>query len=240
MNKWEGAWHVAKYEWRKDRVGMIITTLFIAYMLLVSRSFYMDAWSGQLDLSVIWLVDFAQLAILPMLGFPANRTTFKAWREDCYTRRLVQWRVLPISVSQLVMGRLIQLTGLLTIGLLLYFAILYGSAAPIREHIGVGPYIGYVIIWFSYSVAIASMYSMWEQGFSGKIYMVLCFGFAALYLTAAAVLGSNEKSISLYLLERMADGNWWYPVVAVVGSSAFVYGMYRLTCRRLRMRSFTR
>ncbi|GMK40946.1 hypothetical protein PCCS19_40020 [Paenibacillus sp. CCS19] len=240
MNKWEGAWHVAKYEWRKDRVGMGITLLFVAYMLLVSRTFYIDVWSDQLDLSVTWLVDFAQLAILPLLGFPANRTTFKAWREDCYTRRLVQWRVLPISVNQLVMGRLIQITGLLTVGVLLYFAILYGSTAHLREQLGIGAYIGYVLIWFSYSIAIASMYSLWEQGFSGKKYMIICFAFAALYLAVAAVLGANDKSVSLYLLEQLADGNWWYPVVAIVASGAAVYGFYRLTCRRLRMRSFTR
>jgi hypothetical protein len=70
--------------------------------------------------------------------------------------------------------------------------------------------------------------------------MTACFLYAILYLAATAILGANEKSISLYLLEALADGNWWYTVGALVGSAAIVYGMYRLTCRRLRMRSFTR
>ena len=240
MKKWEGAWHLAKYEWRKDRVGMIITAVFVAYMLLVSRSFYVDVWSEKFDMSVTWLVDFVQLAILPLLGFPANRTTFKAWREDCYTRRIMQWRILPITLSQLVTSRLIQLTGLLLAGQLLYFAILYASTAPLREQLGFGSYLGYVLIWFSYSIAIASTYTLWEQGYSGKVYMNVCFAYAGLYLALAVVLNLNGKSVSLYLLERLAEGNWWYSAVAVVVSSAVVYGMYRLTCRRLQIRSFTR
>ncbi|QKS47636.1 hypothetical protein HUB94_25065 (plasmid) [Paenibacillus cellulosilyticus] len=240
MNKWEGAWHLAKYEWRKDRAGMLITAIFIAYMLLLSRTFYMDAWNNQANMSIDFLVDFTQLVILPLLGFPANRTMFKAWRDDCYTRKMVQWRTMPISLGQLVTGRLIQVAGLLSVGVVLYFVILYGSTEPLREHLGIGPFIGYVIIWFSYSVAMASTYTLWEQGYSGKIYMLICFAYSFVFLAITAVLGANDKSVSLYLLNKLADGNWWYPVVALIGSSAVVYGMYRLTCRRLRIRSFTR
>jgi hypothetical protein len=240
MNEWQGAWHLAKNEWRKERAGMIFTAFFIAYMLLMTNMFYLDAANEQADMSTSWQVDFVQLAILPMLGFPASRTMFRAWRDNCYTRKMIQWRTLPISTRQLVTGRLIQLGGLLAIGSFIYFAILYGITEPLREQIGIGSYFGYFIIWFSYSVAIASTYVFWEQGFSGKIYMLVCIGYAIIFLAIGFLLGAYDKSVTLQLLEAMAEGNWWYMVVAVIGSSAVVFAMYRLTCRRLQVRSFTR
>lgn len=240
MNEWQGAWHLAKQEWRKDRAGLFVTALFIAYMLILTRMFYLEPANQQAE-SSFWMVDFIQLAIMPMLGFPATRTLFKAWRDDCYTRKIIQWRTLPISLNQLVVGRMIQITGLLAIGVLIYFVILYGSVAPLREQLGIGPFIGFVLIWFSYSVVIASTYMFWEQGYSGKIYMLVSCAYAMIYLAVAAILAVyGKKSISQYLIRAMADGNWWYTVVALVCGAAIVYGMYRLTCRRLQVRSFTR
>jgi len=239
MNGWRGAWNLAKFEWRRDRVGMLITVPFILYMLMLLYQFYKDVNEASTS-SMGWLVDILQLAWLPILGFPANRMLMKAWREDAFTNKIVGWRIMPISVRQIVAGRIIQLLGLLLGALLIYFIALYAISEPLREQLDIVSYAGYVLFWIGYAVGIAASYTFWEQGFSGKTYTIGSFFYVFLYMGAAVLMGRSGHSVTVGVMRELQGGNWWYTAGSLVFGALMLLLVYRLTCMRLQVRSYTR
>ncbi|WP_127532680.1 hypothetical protein [Paenibacillus kobensis] len=239
MNGWRGAWSLAKFEWRRDRVGMLIVVPFILYMLVFVYSFF-DELHDPDNLAMSWTVDTLHLALLPILGFPANRMIMKAWREDAFTNKIVSWRILPISVRQIAAGRLIQLIGLLAIGNFAYFISLYTISDTLRGELDIASYVGFVLFWFGYAAGIAGSYAFLEQGFSGKTYTIGSFLYVFLYAGAGIVLYKGKHSIMLGMIRELQNGNWWYTAGSLVFGALMLLLVYYMTSMRLKVRSYIR
>ncbi|EFM11247.1 conserved hypothetical protein [Paenibacillus curdlanolyticus YK9] len=240
MNDLQGAWHIAKHEWKKDWIGLLFILVFIGYMLTMTLPFFRNAFDPSQSFPFGWAVDFLQIAILPVLGFPMNRTLFRAWREDSFTNKIMHWRILPISVRQIVAARQIQLFGILSAALFIYFAVQYAISPTLQEHVGIVHYIGYSLCWFGYAMGIGATYTFWEQGFSGKLYTIASFGYVVIYFLIPTLMNSNEESISIRILTALESGNWWYTVGALLLAAILCAVSYWGSVRRLSVRVYNR
>ncbi|GFN29962.1 hypothetical protein [Paenibacillus xylaniclasticus] len=239
MNGWRGAWSLAKFEWRRERIGMMIMLLFICYLLMIVYSFF-NNMNDPDTLKMSWTVDTLHLALLPILGFPMNRTIMRAWRENSFTNRIISLRTLPISVRQIVAGRLIQLMGTLALGQAVYFIALYAISDTLRGELDIGTYIGFVLFWFGYSAGIAGTYTFLEQGFSGKTYTLWSFLYLLLYFGTGYVLYNEKQSVTFGVIRELQHGNWWYTAGSLLFGVILILLVYIFTSMRLKVRSYSR
>ncbi len=216
---WKGAWYLAKHELAKDRWKSLFTLFFIGYLLLFTVSLINDGFEGENGSFGNWSLDFIYLSILPVLGFVVNKTMMRSWKENSYTRKIAQWRTLPISSKQIALGRIIQFTIVLFAAQLVFFLLQFLIAREMGVDISTGNFVLYGISWFGYSLTMGIGYVYWETGHSGKTY----FFFNIIYLVLLLVI-----SISLSLLDignivagslhAIENGSWWLPIVTVTAS----------------------
>ncbi|NIK79568.1 fumarate reductase subunit D [Paenibacillus castaneae] len=238
MNVWKGAWFLAKHELAKDRWKSLISLLIVGYLLLFTVPLFLDANSDETG-SINWAMDFVYLTILPCLAFCFNQSMMRYWKNDAYTHKIAQWRTMPISSKQIAIGRLIQLTIVLFVTQLVFFSLQYLIVYMNDVNISIGYFALYGLLWFAYSLTIASMYVYWELGHTGKTYFIMNLLYILLYLILTLCLAllkiGNIVITSLHFIE---DGNGWIVLVALaITALALFIGMKRIE-NRLEKRSY--
>ncbi|MFD1955623.1 hypothetical protein ACFSL6_16005 [Paenibacillus thailandensis] len=237
MNKWQGAWHIARHELARGKIGSIITVLFSAYLVFTTFPLY-DIPAEQPELSRN-VLDFILLAVFPVLGFSFNRSTFRYWREDICTHSLAQWRTMPIPVESIALGRLLMLAIHLVPAAVLYFTALYFAVPGLKEAYDVGPYILGALFWLFYSLGVASVYLYYELTLSGKRYTVVCFVVLFLFVAVAIGAGMAELALVVGVFDAIQQGSWWYTALALLFGAASLVGIgYNRLCAKLKARTF--
>ncbi|RCW48917.1 hypothetical protein [Paenibacillus prosopidis] len=238
MSEWKGAWFLAKHEMLKDRWRSLITLAFIIYLLIFSIPLFTADLEGESN-PFTWATDFIYLSLLPCLGFVFNKTMMGYWKNDTYTKKMAQWRTMPISSKQIALGRLIQLTIVLFIAQLIFFTLQYSVLYMNHVNIPVLDFVMYGLFWFCYSLALATAYVYWEIGHTGKTYFLMnficIFGFLVITICLAVFKAGNIVVTSLHVIE---NGNWWIvlAVLAVTVAALFI-GKNRMV-ERLEKRSY--
>ncbi|GLX68882.1 hypothetical protein [Paenibacillus glycanilyticus] len=235
MNIRQGAWHIAKHELSRDWLGIVFTVLFSLYLAFITIAVYNDT-----EQTTSWLLDLLFMVAFPSLAFVMNKTTLHFWREDNFTGKLAEWRTLPIPLSHLVIGRMIQLVIVLTLVLTIFFTIQYVLVDRLHEHLSVGAYLLYVVFWYFYALSMAVLYAYFEIGHSGKTYAVFCFIYVAVFVLICVGFGLTHVGIVDGLLDEAEKGHWWYSAAALVVCILTMYTGYWIIKRRLKQRHYTK
>jgi hypothetical protein len=228
---WKGAWYLAKHELAKDRWKSLLSLVLIGYVLLFTVPLINDVVQGEEEGMASWAVDFIYLTILPCLGFVMNQTMLRFWKENSYTKKLAQWRTLPISSKQIALGRIIQLTIVLFLALLVYFILQFLLVRGMGADIDAGSFILYGLFWFGYSLTMAIAYVYWEVGHSGKMYFLFNFIYIMVLLVISISLTLFEiGNVVATTLNEIESGNWWITIAAItVSAVAFWAGLIELS-----------
>ncbi|ANY65503.1 hypothetical protein BBD42_02750 [Paenibacillus sp. BIHB 4019] len=234
---WQGAWHILIYELRKTRWGFLGSLLLALYMAIVLGFLYrfneMDVSAGE-----YWAIDFVFLTTLPCLGFVLSRSSMSCWRNDTYSEKLAEWRTMPITVPQIIWGRMLQIAVMLFPLQIIFFLIQYFLVDGLREAISPGAYLLYGLFWFLYSLGMAATYAIWEYGFTGKTYMIVCVLYCIMYMLISTLLSFNGFSIVNSVLTGFENGEWWYLLVGLLVSMTGIAISYVCLKHRLETRSF--
>ena len=234
MNIRQGAWHIAKHELSRDWIGIVFTVVFSLYLALITIAIYNDE-----ERIMSWLLDMVFLVTFPSLAFVMNKTTMRFWREDTYTGKLAEWRTLPIPLSHLVIGRLLQLVMVLTLVLTIFFTTQYVLVDRLNEQISVGAYILFALFWYCYALTMAVAHVYFEIGHSGKAYALFCYINVGLFVLISVVIGIAKAGIVQGLLDELEKGHWWYTAAAFAVCISTLYSGYRIIKRRLKQRHYT-
>ncbi|MBD2868462.1 hypothetical protein [Paenibacillus arenilitoris] len=239
MDLWKGAWYLAKHELAKDRWRSLFTFAFVLYMLLFSVPLFIDNWEGEASRRFAWATDFIYLSLLPCLGFIFNKTMASYWKNDAYTKKMAQWRTMPISSRQIALGRLIQMAAVLLASQLLFFLLQYVILRLSGVELSPVSFILYALFWFFYSITMATAYVYWEIGHTGKIYLIVNFIYIFLFLLVTTALTMFKSgNIIVNSLLAIEDGNWWIVLAALAAAVAAVFiGVNRME-NRLEKRSY--
>jgi len=208
MGLWQGAWRLARFEIGTARGSILVTAILFVYMSVLGMVFMDDLFRGDLSRGARWAPDFIYLSILPNMGFLMNRAVLQYWRDDPYSRKLAVWRTMPISLKQIVLGR-IMVMGLVAVPIaLLFFGLQYGLSGPARESLSLLEYMNFALFWLAYALfsGIALIYC--ELGFSGRTYFIICCGTFILYAPLTLLLWLSGQTAIERTIHAAASGNW--------------------------------
>lgn len=236
---WKGAWYLAKHELAKDRWKSLYTLAFVGYLLLFTVPLLNDVVDGEDKNMISWATDFIYLTILPCLGFIINQTMMRSWKENSYTRKMAQWRTLPISSRQIALGRIIQLAVVLFCAQLLFFILQFLLVRNMGADLSVGHFALYALFWYGYSLTMAIGYVYWEVGHSGKIYFFFNLAYIVVLLAISASLAIFKVgNIVVTSFEAIENGFWWISLAAIAVSAVAIFiGVNRIE-KRLESRTY--
>lgn len=236
MNDWRGGWRIAKHELWRDRMGLMFTFIFTVYLTAVTFPLTKALFAGQPDESWTCAIDFMMLSVLPSMGFMVSGFTMKYWKDDSFTRKLALWRTMPISIPQIVTGRLLLLFVVMIPILFIYFISQYVIALAIGQALPLYPLILYALFWSGYSIALAIQYVYWEQSVSGKTYFLICSVYLVIIAVLVAVLWFSGIGLTRHLTASVSRGEWWYPGSALAAAALSVMFGSRLIAGSIRKR----
>ncbi|MGO4108314.1 hypothetical protein [Paenibacillus sp. YAF4_2] len=235
MNTRQGAWHIAKHELSRDWIGIVFTALFCVYLSLITIGVYNDEDGAK---ALPWILDTVFIVTFPSLGFVMNRTTMKFWKDDTFTGKLAEWRTLPIPLTQLVIGRLMQLVIVLTVVLTLFFTFQYILVDRLHDQISIGAYLLFALFWYFYALSMAVTYVYWEIGHTGKVYALFCYISVVVFALICLVIGLAKASVVLGLLNEVKEGHWWYTAAAFLVCVITLFSGFRIIKKRLKHRHY--
>jgi len=238
MSVWNGAWRLAMHEMKKERWGLLFTLVFVVYMLIFTIPSLTDSLETGGSNVFNWASDFLNIALLPIMGFVINRSMMNYWKNDYYSQKLAQWRTMPISLKQIVTGRIIQTAVTMMMSHLVLFTLAYLYMNHMLESFSLKSFVLYAVTWFCYSLATAISYLYWELGYSGFTYFLMTFAYLGFYFLLTTVLMILIKgSISVGLFQAFEQGYWWIALIAVAAVGLAIVGGIAITERRLANRN---
>lgn len=240
MNTRQGAWLLAKEEFKKIRWKHLITIIFIGYFTMFLVPMFTEALEEKDEMAMVyWSVDFIMVTLLPCLGLMSTQAWGNYWRTDSYTKKLAVWRTMPISVKQIVWGRLLLLITNAVPALILFFIIFYFAGRAASSSIVVETFVPFAIFWTGYSVAGSLIYIYFETGFSGKNYFWFCMcvtiGLLAAMVVSTWLLKSSFVLSSYTFIE---DGGWWLALIGIAMAALAIIIIHPLMEKKLRTRSY--
>lgn len=206
MSSWQGALKLFRHEMRRSWVGVLITIGFYSYIGFVLTVVLGDMLASMKSGEglVVFPVDFLMLTLLPNMGFVMNRTVFHYWKTNSFTRKIAYWRTMPIGFQSIVISRMLQLVAMLTIVGVYFFGLEYALVGELRETLSFGQYLLFALFWMGYALMMGSGYMFAEQCFSGRTYLLVCWGYIMLFIlivTGLWYLGFSPSLLSLELAE---------------------------------------
>ncbi|WP_168119848.1 hypothetical protein [Paenibacillus sp. HB172176] len=234
-----GAMFLAKEELRRSKWKPILVLFFIAYMLIFIVPMFVDALNGEEVMFIQWTMDFLMISLLPIFGFMCTQTSFSYWKSDVNARKLSSLRVFPISLRQIVWGRILTILATSLPALLLYFISFFICAAAYGAEIRVGAMISFSILWAAFSICISMVYLFVEMCFNGKTY----FLFSLLYVFGLLItLMLISLTFDISLIERSMhacmNGFGWIAIVAGAAAALMIIIVQKQVRNRLQSRNY--
>lgn len=238
MDIWQAAVRLFRHEVGRSWGGLLTTILFFVYFSLVMspvlRDLIRDNDGGG---SSSWIGDFLYVTLMPCLGFMMSRGMMKYWQNDPYTRKLAYWRTLPISLTSIVLARLLQQAVVLLIVAFFFFGVQYAFVKELRGMLNIGEYMLFILIWLGYSLAIGSSYIYFEQTVSGRQYLIVCIAYLVLYVIVVLGLRLSGVALLMETLQAAERHTIWLPAgMAIVGIAVMIASGIMLR-KRLAVRS---
>lgn len=240
MNTWQGAWFLAKDELKRTRWKHLITLIFIGYLALFLVPMFAEGLEEEDAFTLYWAVDFVTLTLLPCLGLMATQTIGIYWKTDSYTKKLAVWRTMPITIKQIVLGRVMLLIANGVTAQILFFILFYFAGRSINKSIELDTFILFALLWIGYSIASGIIYIYIETGYSGKFYFWFCMVVTFVFLGAMILYSLMLKhSLVLISYEAIDSGAWWISFIGIALAILAIYIGRQVMEKKLRSRSYT-
>ncbi|TJY40801.1 hypothetical protein E5161_16820 [Cohnella pontilimi] len=239
MTGWKAVWTIARFGWKRDWIGVMITFLFAMY---VGGSIAFNLQYLLTENEPLWamnmLVDWLYLMTFPAFGCLMNRTSFAIWRDDVYTRRIAHWRTMPIPLASIVQARLLQSVFQLPLIGFPFLFLQYALSPGLQELVSPMQLAAVGVIWICYSVVVNTVLVWLELSTSGKRYVQGYLMFILLCVAAAVICRLADVQLFRETLKLIESGQYgWLPVFAVI-AGACGYAGYRMTLRTMRNRPY--
>ncbi|WP_270165387.1 hypothetical protein [Paenibacillus sp. SYP-B4298] len=232
MKHWRGALHLLRFELKRDWPSFIFNILFYTYLAIILTPFVDESTVYYQRLS--WMVNFLYLSLLPCMGFALNRTIFRYWQDDLYSRKVAMWRTMPIAIGEIVWARLLHLKLMTGIGILYYFGLHYVALDQLWNTVPHPVvYMGQVIVWYAYALAMGVTLVYWEICYSGKTFVIISFVYTLIFVGIAVMLQRMGIDVNTFIMGQMNGSGWWIMLLAsvVVAAAAIVSGAALMTAK---------
>ncbi len=183
MNTWRGAWHIFKYDMKRDRYGFIFNILFYTYLVVVMMPL---ANLGKDSPNIYWLKDALYFSVLPNMGYIFSKNIFRYWSDDTFSRKLLLYRTLPITAKQFVAARFFNLMVTMLLGWLYFFGLQYMLTSIFFDAPNLAAYAGQALFWLGYATIMGVTYVYWELCHSGKVFVIATLPYF-LFLRSACI-----------------------------------------------------
>lgn len=202
---------------KKVRWKHLLTLIIIGYLTLFMTSMLPVAIKGE-DVGLVnWGIDFVTFSMLPILGFMSTQTTGFYWKTDAFTKKLIVWRIMPIPVKQIALGRFLIFITILLPALVLLFILLFVTLRANTSEIALLPFSMFAIFWTGYAITVGLIYLYFELTQSGKVYFwfstLLLFGFLAIMIIYTFTF---KQSVVIMTYNTFVQGNWWVALISIL------------------------
>ncbi|MBM7566082.1 hypothetical protein [Paenibacillus sacheonensis] len=225
MTSWQGAMALLRFEGRQSWIGLLITIAFYTYVNVIMLPVLQELLTSEGGGGFGWIGDFLYLTILPMMGFVMNRSMFRYWIQDPYTRKLAYWRTMPIGWDAIVLSRMLQHVIVMTFVAAYYFVLQYVLLGAIRELLSPGEYVLYALTWYGYALMAGATYVFFEQTVRGKTYLAVCFGYVLVFVLLELLLRATDTELLFRSIEEARGHRFAWPAVSLVlgaGATALI------------------
>jgi|GEM_PF-921716 len=240
MNQRQAVAYIGAYLWRRERLGMLFTLLFALYLATINSATIGGLLAGDENVprTLNGLVDWLNMVMYPIFGMVMNKSSWGMWRDDYYSKRIAQWRTMPIPVASIVWARMLQSAVMLTVIGGVYLLAQYLFTPALREYVTPMQWIENGLIWMCYGATLLSLIILMELGHTGKRYCLVYFGLMIGVGAISIILTWQGFYVFRSVLDIIKDG--YGPVVlvgmAILAAVAIAAG-HRLTIGRIRARS---
>jgi hypothetical protein len=229
------------YLWKRERFGIIFTFLFAIYTgATISFSVNFIFGKEEVPRILYGVIDWIYLTMFPFFGLVMNKSAFRMWQDDYYSKRLAYWRTMPIPLASIVRARFLQSLITLPIVGVVFILLQYAIAPNLREAVSLVQWLENGIVWLAYALIVNAFYVWLELGFSGKKYVLYYLGFMGLTAILSAVLTWQGIYLFQEALRLIHEGNGAALIVGLaVAAVAATWIGHRETVKRIRRRSMT-
>ncbi len=240
MGQRQAVAYIGAYLWRRERFGMLFTLVFAIYLGVINSTAIDGVLGGEEDVprALNGLIDWVTLAMYPIFGMVMNKPSWNMWRDDYYSKRIAQWRTMPIPVASIVGARMLQSAVMLPIIGGVYLLAQYLLSPTLRDYVTPMQWIENGLIWMCYALILIPFIILMELGFAGKQYSLAYFGLMLTVALISIILTWQGVYVFQSVLNLIKDG---YGPVTLLGmtfvAAASVTIGHRLTVGRVRRRS---
>ncbi|WP_256758784.1 hypothetical protein [Cohnella sp. WQ 127256] len=243
MTQGQAVRHIGAYMWKRERLGIFFTLLFALYIASVISFSINGVWAqdGEPFPRFFYIViDSMYLIMFPVFGLVMNKSAMGMWKGDSYSKRLAQWRVMPVPLKAIVQARFLQSAITLPIIGTLFLLLQYLLAPNLREMVSPLQWVESGIIWGCYAFAINIVFAWCELGFDGKRYVQFYLGFMIFMTIVSILLVWQGVFLFQGVLEIIKEGHGVFLIIGLMIVAAIVTWMgFRATISRIRARSMT-
>lgn len=236
MNYWRGSLQLLRFELKRDWLSFIFNILLYTYLAFVFSP--LADPSSDLYNQMKWYSNFFYISILPCMGFVMNRTIFRYWQDDLYSRRVAMWRTMPIAVGEIVWARLLHLKLMMGMGIFYYFGVQYVLLQLWYTAPSPAAYVGHALVWYAYALAVGVLFVYWEICYSGKVFVIISFLYTFICVGVTALLHGLGMNANAYIMKQIGGSGWWLLLlVSLAIAAGAVVGGAALMTAKLRKRS---
>ncbi|SEG51500.1 hypothetical protein [Paenibacillus sp. UNC499MF] len=187
MTVWKNVWWLIKQDFSMVRYGYIWSLLYYLNAIFVLFVFMNPNTSSEAGASGFLTVifNFFVLTIIQVVGYPIDSRNMYYWKNDTYTKRILQLKLLPVKNKEIVMSRFLAYVLYASIFILLLLSgIRIMMSLDWMEPVGWGTWLGMVFFWWGMVLAVGSAYLYGEMLMRGKGF----FRLSLLCIAAALVI----------------------------------------------------
>lgn len=205
------AWWLAKKELKFNKIplafSMLVTIFFGAMVSLHFTQTVQNVVSPETAIDQFLFIDIMFVLVTPALAaiFMASPyLSYRAIKEDPFSKRMAFYRSLPIQVEALALSRMmVMVVTLLTLSFVFYGTITLIAYDQLFQLLTIKEFVIFIAIWFGYALALGGMNPYIEYGTNGKVlhlfpYIFLTIvGVVAFLIYLILGIGIVETTISL-------------------------------------------
>lgn len=227
-------WILARKDFANNRMMFVWSTIFVLYMSgILGLLFYTGTLAGKNHFLQSSTTDFIMLICAPLLGTDFSRRAFHLQKEDTYTKNLVYLRILPVSSTAIIWGRVQQMALIFLYNWTLFFSILYISRIRFEVDISFISYIAFALTWAGFCITLISVYLYFEFSLSGKNYIK--FTFIVIFVLILLSIGSvwldwniTNTFLLVAMKYKLASPLMWSSIgIGIVCMMLSIYGIRR-------------
>ncbi|GKS10989.1 hypothetical protein YDYSY3_19890 [Paenibacillus chitinolyticus] len=187
MSAWSNVWWLAKQDLKMVRYGYIWSLLYYLNAMFVLFVFMKPeiSMNGEVNGFLTVVFNLFVLSIIQVVGYPIDTRNMNYWKNDAYTKRILQLKMLPVRDKEIVTSRfLVYILYSSFFILLLHVGIRVMMSLQWVEPVGWGTWLGMIFFWWGTVLAVGSFYLYGEMSMKGKTF----FRFSLLMLLATLIL----------------------------------------------------